>query len=78
MKLLVAAIGTGKTVTAVSDAKSLGERTLFLGHTKELVSQAKRTFDEIWNGIDTGLYVAEENRMMLTWFVLVYKVWYKI
>ena len=35
---------------------------MFLGHTKELVSQAKRTFDEIWNGIDTGLYVAEEKQ----------------
>lgn len=51
--------GTGKTVTAVSDAKSMGERTLFLGHTKELVSQAKDTFDEIWDDIDTGFYVAE-------------------
>ena len=51
--------GTGKTVTAVSDAKALGERTLFLGHTKELVSQAKNTFDEIWTDINTGLYVAE-------------------
>ena len=57
--LLYHATGTGKTVTAVSDAKSMGERTLFLGHTKELVSQAKDTFDEIWDDIDTGLYVAE-------------------
>ena len=43
----------------MSDAKSMGERTLFLGHTKELVSQAKDTFDEIWDDIDTGFYVAE-------------------
>lgn len=41
--------GAGKTVTAVSDAKEMGERTLFLGHTKELIGQAK----------EAGLYVAE-------------------
>ena len=35
---------------------------MFLGHTKELVSQAKETFDEIWDDIDTGLYVAEEKQ----------------
>jgi len=46
--LLYHATGTGKTVTAVSDAKDFGERTLFLAHTRELVSQAKRTFEDIW------------------------------
>lgn len=58
--LLYHATGTGKTVTAVSDAKRLGERTLFLAHTKELVYQAKKTFSEIWTDANTGLYVAEE------------------
>ena len=38
--LLYHATGTGKTVTAVSDAKRMGKRTLFLAHTKELVYQA--------------------------------------
>lgn len=52
--------GTGKTVTAVSDAKEVGGRTLFLAHTKELVHQAKDTFKEIWDQVETGLYVAEE------------------
>ena len=28
--------GTGKTVTAVLDAKALGKRTLFIGHTEEI------------------------------------------
>jgi len=58
--LLYHATGTGKTVTAVSDAKSLGERTLFLAHTKELVYQAKNTFQKIWPESNTGLYVAEK------------------
>lgn len=44
----------------MSDAKRLGERTLFLAHTKELVYQAKKTFSEIWTDANTGLYVAEE------------------
>ena len=45
--LLHHATGTGKTVTAVSDAKKVGKRTLFLGHTKELIYQAKSTFDDL-------------------------------
>ena len=35
--LLYHATGTGKTVTAVSDAKMMGERTLFIAHTKDLI-----------------------------------------
>lgn len=58
--LLYHATGTGKTVTAVSDAKALGERTLFVAHTKELITQAKETFEEIWKHTNTGMYVAEE------------------
>lgn len=58
--LLYHATGTGKTVTAVSDAKSLGKRTLFLAHTKELITQAQATFNNIWDQADTGLYVAEQ------------------
>ena len=58
--LLYHATGTGKTVTAVSDAKVLGERTLFVAHTKELITQAKETFEEIWKDTNTGMYVAEE------------------
>lgn len=57
--LLYHATGTGKTVTAVSDAKKLGKRTLFVAHTKELITQAKDTFDDIWSDAHAGLYVAE-------------------
>lgn len=58
--LLYHATGTGKTVTAVSDAKHCGERTLFLAHTRELVTQAKETFEDIWPGKQSGMYVAEQ------------------
>ncbi|QNB46708.1 ATP-dependent helicase [Thermanaerosceptrum fracticalcis] len=58
--LLYHATGTGKTVTAVTDAKNFGERTLFLAHTRELVTQAKNTFEHIWPEKQTGMYVAEE------------------
>jgi hypothetical protein len=58
--LLYHATGTGKTVTAVSDAKNFGERTLFLAHTRELITQAKSTFERIWPEKQTGMYVAEE------------------
>lgn len=58
--LLYHATGTGKTVTSVSHAKIVGERTLFLAHTKELVYQARDTFREIWKDADVGLYVAED------------------
>ena len=58
--LLYHATGTGKTVTAVSDAKRLGKRTLFLAHTKELITQAQATFNDLWDKADAGLYVAEQ------------------
>jgi len=60
MALLYHATGTGKTVTAVSDAKRLGKRTLFLAHTKELITQAQKTFIKLWDEASTGLFVAEE------------------
>ena len=58
--LLYHATGAGKTVTAVSDAQKCGERTLFIAHTRELVSQARGTFKDIWPSVQTGLYVAEQ------------------
>lgn len=58
--LLYHATGTGKTVTAVSDAKRLGRRTLFLAHTKELITQAQRTFYDLWDNANPGLFVAEQ------------------
>lgn len=57
--LLYHATGTGKTVTAVSDAKSMGMRTLFLAHTKELVTQAENTFKDAWSEVACGVYMGE-------------------
>ena len=55
--LLYHATGTGKTVTAVTDAKKCGGRTLFLAHTVELVEQAAKTFKELWKTVNVGRYV---------------------
>ena len=51
------ATGTGKTVTAVSDAKRMGGRTLYIAHTKDLITQAADTFRELWPEASLGLYV---------------------
>lgn len=58
--LLYHATGAGKTVTAVTDAKNFGERTLFIAHTKELIKQAKKTFKQIWPQVSVGSYLGEE------------------
>ena len=55
--LLYHATGTGKTVTAVMDAKRFGKRTLFLAHTVELVDQATKTFRALWPRVTVGRYV---------------------
>lgn len=54
--LLYHATGTGKTVTAVSDAMRFGKRTLFLAHTHELVEQAADTFKSLWKGVSVGKF----------------------
>ncbi len=51
------ATGTGKTVTAVSDAKRMGGRTLYIAHTKDLITQAAGAFRELWPEASLGLYV---------------------
>lgn len=55
--LLYHATGTGKTVTAVMDAKSCGGRVLFLAHTQELVNQATETFRKLWPSVTVGRYI---------------------
>lgn len=55
--LLYHATGTGKTVTAVTDAKRCGGRVLFLAHTQELVGQAAETFQKLWSGVTVGRYM---------------------
>ena len=54
--LLYQATGTGKTVTAVMDAKKVGGRTLFVAHTMELVNQAYNTFKSIWGDVSVGKF----------------------
>ena len=54
--LLYQATGTGKTVTAVMDAKSVGGRTLFVAHTMELVNQAYQTFQALWKEASVGKF----------------------
>src|SRR5258708_22399906 len=54
--LLPHAQGAGKTVTAILDAKRLGGRTLFVVHTRDLVTQAYEKFRELWPEVTTGLF----------------------
>ena len=54
--LLYQATGTGKTVTAVLDAKAVGGRTLFVAHTMELVNQALDTFRRLWPEVSSGKF----------------------
>ena len=54
--LLYHATGTGKTITAVMDAKRLGGRVLFAAHTMELVNQAYHTFQQLWPEVTIGKY----------------------
>ena len=54
--LLYHATGTGKTVTAVMDAKHCGGRVLFVAHTMELVNQAYNTFKNLWDTVSVGKF----------------------
>ena len=54
--LLYHATGTGKTVTAIMDAKRCGGRVLFVAHTMELVNQAYGTFRSLWQEATVGKF----------------------
>ncbi len=54
--LLDHATGAGKTVTAITDARQLGGRTLWLIHTRNLVSQTLMEFQRLWPEVETGRY----------------------
>ena len=54
--LLYHATGTGKTFTAVMDAKRCGGRVPFVAHTMELVNQAYNTFRDLWPEVTVGKY----------------------
>ncbi|MBP3530098.1 MAG: DEAD/DEAH box helicase family protein [Thermoguttaceae bacterium] len=58
--LLYHATGSGKTTTAVCDAKSVGGRVLFVAHTRELVEQARTTFEALWPEATTGKFADGE------------------
>ncbi len=57
--LLYHATGIGKTYTAVSDAKKVGGRTLFVVNSLELIEQAKNSFKELWSEATVGVYSGE-------------------
>mgnify|MGYP002620816801 FL=1 len=54
--LLYHATGIGKTVTAATDAKLVGGRTLFLVNALTLADQAFKTFESIWPEVTKGYY----------------------
>ena len=58
--LLYHATGTGKTTTAIMDAKAVGKRVLFLAHTRELVNQAAETFRRLWPEVSVGKFAEDE------------------
>lgn len=54
--LLYHATGVGKTVTACTDAKAVGGKTLFLVNALKLADQAKETFAKLWPEATLGEY----------------------
>lgn len=54
--LVQGATGSGKSAIGVLDAKSIGKRTLFLAHTKELVEQGAKNFETLWKGVSVGRF----------------------
>lgn len=57
--LLTHAQGAGKTIAAISDAKRLGGRVLFLAHRQELVTQAFDAFQQVWPEESVGLFMGD-------------------
>lgn len=52
--LLEHATGSGKTVTAISDAQRIGPRVLYVAHRKTLVEQTFRQFQRLWPELSHG------------------------
>lgn len=52
--LLEHATGSGKTVTAISDARRVGPRILYVAHRKNLVEQTSREFRRLWPEVSHG------------------------
>lgn len=64
--LLYHATGVGKTITAATDAKTVGGRTLFLVNALKLASQAKETFAKVWPEASLGEYTGSQKDMTQT------------
>ena len=64
--LLYHATGVGKTITAATDAKAVGGRTLFLVNALKLASQAKETFAKVWPEATLGEYTGSQKDMSQT------------
>ena len=64
--LLYHATGVGKTITAATDAKAVGGRTLFLVNALKLASQAKETFAKVWPEATLGEYTGNQKNMTQT------------
>lgn len=61
--LLYHATGVGKTITAASDAKRVGGKTLFLVNSLKLTEQAEERFHEVWPEASTGRYTGTEKSL---------------
>ena len=55
--LLEHATGSGKTVTAIGDARRIGPRVLYVAHRKPLVDQTAREFRRLWPEASVGRIV---------------------
>ena len=64
--LLYHATGVGKTITAATDAKAVGGRTLFLVNALKMASQAKETFAKVWPEATLGEYTGSQKDMTQT------------
>ena len=64
--LLYHATGVGKTITAATDAKTVGGRTLFLVNALKLASQAKDTFARVWPEAMLGEYTGGQKDVSQT------------
>lgn len=64
--LLYHATGVGKTITAATDAKAVGGRTLFLVNALKLASQAKETFAKVWPEATLGEYTGSQKDVTQT------------
>lgn len=64
--LLHHATGVGKTITAATDAKAVGGRTLFLVNALKLASQAKDTFAKVWPEATLGEYTGSQKDISQT------------